>query len=83
MGTNIDYNMNVQHQFFDHDLLEIGYVGNRGVHLSATNDANVPLIPGLEPFRPAGPSSLERHRLPDAEHVQSLRLAAGKIRASL
>jgi hypothetical protein len=46
MGTNIHYSMNVQHQFSDHDVLEIGYVGNRGVHLSATNDANVPLVPG-------------------------------------
>jgi hypothetical protein len=46
MGTNIHYSMNVQHQFSDHDLLEIGYVGNRGVHLSSANDANVPLIPG-------------------------------------
>jgi hypothetical protein len=46
MGTNIHYSMNIQHQFSDHDLLEVGYVGNRGVHLSSTNDANVPLTPG-------------------------------------
>lgn len=46
MGTNIHYSMNVQRQFSDHDMLEIGYVGNRGVHLSSTNDANVPLTPG-------------------------------------
>jgi len=46
MGTNIHYSMNVQHQFSDHDVLEIGYVANRGVHLSSTNDSNVPLVPG-------------------------------------
>lgn len=46
MGVNIHYSMNVQHQFSDHDVLEVGYVGNRGVHLSAANDANVPLTPG-------------------------------------
>jgi len=46
MGTNIHYSLNIQHQFSEHDLFEIGYVGNRGVHLSASNDANVPLTPG-------------------------------------
>jgi hypothetical protein len=46
MGTNIHYSLNVQRQFTDHDLFEIGYVANRGVHLSSTNDANVPLTPG-------------------------------------
>lgn len=46
MGQNIHYSLNVQRQFSDHDMLEVGYVGNRGVHLSSTNDANVPLTPG-------------------------------------
>ncbi len=46
MGTNIHYSLNVQRQFTDHDLLEVAYVANRGVHLSSANDANVPLIPG-------------------------------------
>ena len=46
MGTNIHYSLNIQRQFTDHDLFEIGYVANRGVHLSAANDANVPLTPG-------------------------------------
>ncbi|MDE1177359.1 MAG: carboxypeptidase-like regulatory domain-containing protein [Edaphobacter sp.] len=46
MGTNIHYSLNVQRQFTDHDLFEIGYVANRGVHLSSSNDANVPLVPG-------------------------------------
>jgi hypothetical protein len=46
MGTNIHYSMNVQHRFSDYDMLEVGYVANRGVHLSSSNDANVPLTPG-------------------------------------
>jgi hypothetical protein len=46
MGTNIHYSLNVQRQFTDHDLFEVGYVANRGVHLSSANDANVPLVPG-------------------------------------
>jgi hypothetical protein len=46
MGTNIHYSLNVQRQFTDHDLFEVGYVANRGVHLSSSNDANVPLTPG-------------------------------------
>jgi hypothetical protein len=56
MGTNIHYSLNIQHQFTDHDVFELGYVANRGVHLSSTNDANVPLtaaagaIQGRRPF---------------------------------
>jgi hypothetical protein len=46
MGTNIHYSLNVQRQITDHDMFEIGYVANRGVHLSSANDANVPLVPG-------------------------------------
>jgi hypothetical protein len=46
MGTNIHYSLNVQRQFTDHDVVEVGYVANRGVHLSSSNDANVPLVPG-------------------------------------
>ena len=46
MGTNIHYSLNIQRQFTDHDLFEVGYVANRGVHLSSSNDANVPLVPG-------------------------------------
>lgn len=46
MGRNLHFSMNVQHQFSEHDVLEIGYVGNRGLHLSSSNDANVPLAPG-------------------------------------
>lgn len=46
MGTNIHYSLNVQRQFTDHDLFEIGYIANRGVHLSSSNDANVPRTPG-------------------------------------
>ena len=32
MGTNIHYSLNVQRQFTDHDLFEVGYAANRGVH---------------------------------------------------
>jgi len=46
MGRNLHFSMNIQHQFSEHDVLEIGYVGNRGLHLSSSNDANVPLTPG-------------------------------------
>jgi hypothetical protein len=45
MGRNLHFSMNIQHQFSEHDVLEIGYVGNRGLHLSSSNDANVPLTP--------------------------------------
>ncbi len=54
MGTNIHYSMNVQRQFSDHDMIEVGYVGNRGVHLSSTDDANVPLT--------AGPGTIQTRR---------------------
>ena len=54
MGTNIHYSLNIQHQFSEHDVLEIGYVGNRGVHLSSANDANVPLV--------AGPGAIQARR---------------------
>lgn len=55
MGTNIHYSLNVQRQFTDHDLFEIGYVANRGVHLSSTNDANVPVAPGAGPIQARRP----------------------------
>ena len=42
MGTNIHYSLNIQRQFTNNDVFEIGYVGNRGVHLNATNDINIP-----------------------------------------
>jgi hypothetical protein len=54
MGTNIHYSLNVQRQITDHDVFEIGYVANRGVHLSSANDANVPLV--------AGPGAIQARR---------------------
>jgi hypothetical protein len=57
MGTNIHYSLNVQRQFTDHDLFEIGYVANRGVHLSSSNDANVPL-PGTTSIQSRRPYPL-------------------------
>jgi hypothetical protein len=50
--------MNIQHQFSDYDLLEVGYVANRGVHLSSANDANVPLTPGAGPIQARRPYPL-------------------------
>ena len=58
MGTNIHYSLNVQRQFTDHDLFEIGYVANRGVHLSSTNDANVPLTAAAGPIQARRPFPL-------------------------
>ena len=46
VGTNIHYSLNVQRQLSSKDVFEIGYVGNRGVHLNSTNDINFPLAPG-------------------------------------
>jgi hypothetical protein len=57
MGTNIHYSLNVQRQFTDHDLFEIGYVANRGVNLSSSNDANVPL-PGTTSIQSRRPYPL-------------------------
>jgi hypothetical protein len=59
MGTNIHYSLNVQRQFTDHDLFEIGYVANRGVHLSSSNDANVPAPP---PLGTPSPTSIQSRR---------------------
>lgn len=42
MGANYHYSLNVQHQLSSKDVFEIGYVANRGIHLSATNSFNDP-----------------------------------------
>lgn len=61
MGTNIHYSLNIQRQFSNHDVLEIGYVGNRGVHLNGTNDINIPSpttgtasVQSRRPYQPWG-----------------------------
>lgn len=42
MGYNQHYSLNVQQQLSQHDVLEIGYVGNNGRHLQSNNDFNDP-----------------------------------------
>ena len=59
MGVNEHYSLAVQQQFTDHDVLEVAYVGNHGVHLNGTNDFNDP-DPGTggmqarRPYQPWG-----------------------------
>ena len=36
----LEYNINVQHEFWDHTVLLVGYVGSAGGHLIATLDMN-------------------------------------------
>jgi hypothetical protein len=36
----LEYNLNVQHEFWDHTVLLVGYVGSAGGHLIATLDEN-------------------------------------------
>ena len=36
----LEYNLNVQHEFWDHTVLLVGYVGSAGGHLIATLDMN-------------------------------------------
>lgn len=59
MGQNIHYSLDIQRQFSDHDMLDIGYVGNRGNHLNSTNDFNDPTpsagaVQGRRPYQPWG-----------------------------
>ncbi len=42
MGRNAHFSLDVQRQFSDHDVLDVGYVGNRSLHLNSTNDFNDP-----------------------------------------
>jgi hypothetical protein len=42
MGANYHYSLNVQRQISNKDVFEIGYVANRGIHLSASNSFNDP-----------------------------------------
>ncbi|WP_213806096.1 carboxypeptidase-like regulatory domain-containing protein [Granulicella sp. dw_53] len=57
MGYNEHYSLGVQRQLTEKDVLEVGYVGNHGVHLNGTNDFNDPTpAPGAvqarRPFQP-------------------------------
>jgi len=54
MGANYHYSLNVQRQLSSKDVLEAGFVANRGIHLSASNNFNDP-TPGpgaVQPRRP-------------------------------
>jgi hypothetical protein len=53
MGRNAHYSLDVQRQFSDHDMLDVGYVANRSLHLNGTNDFNDP---------PPGPGPVQARR---------------------
>lgn len=59
VGYNEHYSLGVQQQLTNNDVLEIGYVGNHGVHLNGTNDFNDPTpgpgaIQTRRPYQPWG-----------------------------
>lgn len=59
VGRNIHYSLDMQRQFSSRDVFDIGYVGNRGVHLNSSNDFNDPLpgpgsIQSRRPYQPWG-----------------------------
>lgn len=53
MGRNTHYSLDLQRQFSDHDVLDVGYVANRSIHLNSTNDFNDPT---------PGPGSVQARR---------------------
>ncbi|HKO17377.1 MAG TPA: carboxypeptidase regulatory-like domain-containing protein, partial [Acidobacteriaceae bacterium] len=53
VGRNVHYSFDMQRQFSSRDVFDIGYVGNRGVHLNASNDFNDP---------PPGPGPIQARR---------------------
>jgi hypothetical protein len=60
MGYNEHYSLNIQRQLTEKDVIEVGYVGNRGVHLNGNNDFNDPTpaagpIQARRPYQPFGP----------------------------
>lgn len=57
MGRNAHYSLDLQRQFTDHDMADVGYVGNRGLHLNSTNDFNDPTpgsgsVQARRPYQP-------------------------------
>jgi len=57
LGYNEHYSLNIQRQLTSKDVLEVGYVGNRGVDLNGNNDFNDPTpgagaIQGRRPYQP-------------------------------
>lgn len=59
VGQNIHYSLDVQYQITNHDVLDVGYVANRGVHLNSNQDYNDPTpgpgaIQTRRPYQPWG-----------------------------
>ena len=59
VGRNEHYSLALEQQLTTNDVLEVAYVGNRGVHLNGSNDANDPLpgpgnIQARRPYQPWG-----------------------------
>ncbi len=62
VGVNEHYSLGVQQQISDRDVLEVAFVGNRGVHLNGGNDFNDPTpappsagsIQSRRPYQPFG-----------------------------
>ena len=57
VGYNEHYSFGIQQQLTAHDMLEVGYVGNHGVHLNGSNDFNDPapgagVIQDRRPYQP-------------------------------
>lgn len=53
MGRNAHYSLDVQHQFTNHDMADLGYVGNRSLHLNSSDAFNDP---------PPGPGPVQSRR---------------------
>jgi hypothetical protein len=59
VGQNIHYSIDIQRQLSSRDVFDIGYVGNRSVHLNSNNDFNDPApgpgnIQARRPYQPWG-----------------------------
>ena len=68
VGRNVHYSFDMQHQFSSRDVFDIGYVGNRGVHLNSSNDFNDPTpapgaIQARRPYQPWGTISFNTQDL--------------------
>ena len=68
MGRNVHYSFDMQHQFSSRDVFDIGYVGNRGIHLNSSNDFNDPppgagSVQARRPYQPWGTISFNTQDL--------------------
>ena len=68
VGQNIHYSLDVQHQFSTHDVFDVAFVGNRGVHLNTAADDNDPApgpgtIQTRRPYQPWGTISFNTQDL--------------------